>query len=195
MHLLIKANYKDKKWQGITIKRGQLVTSSDNLASELKLSRQNIRTALKNLAKTEEVELKSTNSYTLVTISKYDSYQSSEMYDNQQLTNDQPTANQQLTTTKEVNNIISEENILLIGDAKEVCLKDEVWVAAIKGNMVLNDARFSDLVEQFTAHITMSGTTSITPSEYKKYFLNWYKKTTGKGFKGRSIVKQPKQYL
>lgn len=189
IHLLIKANYKAKKWEDITIQKGQLVTSHEHIASELKLSRQNVRTALKNLIKTKEIEVNSTKLYSLVTIVNYDVYQGSDIYDNQLPTNDQPSANQQLTTTKEVNKLISEESILTIIDAKDFCLKDEVWINAVKGNYVLTDQKFLDYIDNFTKHATLKGTTSISPKDYKHFFINWYKKSTGKGMNGRKIIK------
>lgn len=195
IHLLIRANYKPKEWEGITIERGQFVTSHDHLASELKLSRQNIRTALKNLIKTKEIEVKSTKQYTLVTIINYDLYQSSDMYTNQQATNIQPTANQQLTTTKESNNIINEKSIVVIERAKDSCLQDNIWVQAIQDHMSITKQQFDGYIEEFTAHATMSGKTTISPEEYKQYFLRWYKKHTGKGFKGRKNFTQPRMTL
>lgn len=38
LHLLLKANHEDKEWNGITIKRGQLLTSVSRLAKETHLS-------------------------------------------------------------------------------------------------------------------------------------------------------------
>lgn len=172
-----------------------MITSHDHLAKELKLSRQNIRTALKNLVKTKEVEVNSTKLYTLVTIVNYDAYQSNDMYTNQELTNVQPSGNQELTTTKEVNKVISEESIVIIESAKEFSLTNEVWCNAIKNNMKISEEQFQGYIQEFTAHATMTGKTVISPKEYKEYFLRWYKKRTGKGFKGRSIIRQPKQFL
>ena len=48
-HLILKVNYTDKKWLGILVKRGQLITSYNHLAIELKLSTQMIRTAIQKL--------------------------------------------------------------------------------------------------------------------------------------------------
>ena len=52
IHCILKANHKTKKWQGIDIHRGQFLTSSDTLAADLKLSRQQIRTSLNKLKAT-----------------------------------------------------------------------------------------------------------------------------------------------
>ena len=77
MHLLLKANYEDAQWRGLTIKRGQLFTSIGHLSHELKISDKAIRTALDKLIKTKEVERKGASNGTMITICKYDSYQSS----------------------------------------------------------------------------------------------------------------------
>ena len=94
-HLVLKANHADKKWRGIIIKRGQIVTSSEHLANQLKLSRQQIRTSLNKLKSTNEITTKSTNKYIIVTIGKYDDYQSEDEKITNEITinstNNQPT--------------------------------------------------------------------------------------------------------
>lgn len=75
IHLLFKANYKNKQWQGIEIRRGQCVTSINNLSLELNLTERQIRTALKNLKTTGEITTETTSKYTLVTIVNYGVYQ------------------------------------------------------------------------------------------------------------------------
>ena len=76
MHLLLKANYEDAQWRGLTIKRGQLFTSIGHLSHELKISDKAIRIALNKLINTKEVASKGANNGTMITICKYDSYQS-----------------------------------------------------------------------------------------------------------------------
>ena len=53
LHLLLSANHKDSKWQGIEIKRGQLITSIQHLVDELgnDYTKQKIRTSLEKLKK------------------------------------------------------------------------------------------------------------------------------------------------
>ena len=108
IHLVLLANHKDNKWRGITIQRGQHITSQDNLAKELGLKRQQIRTALNKLKSTNEITTESTSNYTLITVVKYDTYQ---FMDNgltsestNELTNEQPTSNQRVTTNNNDNN-------------------------------------------------------------------------------------------
>ena len=78
IHLLIKANHADADWRGIEIKRGQLFTSIGHLSSALKLSDKAIRIAMDKLIKTKEVVIKGANNGTMITICKYNSYQSNE---------------------------------------------------------------------------------------------------------------------
>ena len=109
IHLLLIANWEDKKWQGRIIKRGQVVTGRKKLSKETSLTEQQVRTSLNKLISTNEITIDVTNKYSLVTIVKYDNYQQREeklnqqnnTQNNQQVTNNQPTSNQQVTTTKE----------------------------------------------------------------------------------------------
>ncbi len=119
LHLLMKANHKDNKWQGQIIKRGQLVTGRKSLSAELKISERSIRTAFNRLIKTKEVTSKATNRYTLVTLVNYDSYQS----DKSKVTNELPSIDQLLTTNKNVKNV---KNInILLGGVKKF---NESWL-------------------------------------------------------------------
>ena len=77
IHLLLKANYEDAQWRGLAIKRGQLFTSIGHLSHELKISDKAVRIALDKLIKTKEVASKGASKGTMITICKYDSYQSS----------------------------------------------------------------------------------------------------------------------
>ena len=77
IHLLLKANYEDAQWRGLKIKRGQLFTSIGHLSHELKISNKAIRIALDKLINTKEVASEGASNGTMITICKYDSYQSS----------------------------------------------------------------------------------------------------------------------
>lgn len=76
MHLLLKANIETKKWQGLTINRGQLITSLKNLSHETGLTEKEVRTALSKLEKTKEVGKQSSSVNTTLTMLNYDLYQS-----------------------------------------------------------------------------------------------------------------------
>ena len=89
IYLLVNANYKDGSYKGIEIKRGQLVTGRKKLAERLGMSERQIRSQLEHLQTTNEVTIKATNKYSIITIVKYDFYQSGGDENDQQ--NDQQT--------------------------------------------------------------------------------------------------------
>ena len=117
LHLLLSANYKDSKWKGIEIKRGQVLTGRTSLAISIGISEQSIRTCLNRLKSTNEITIKSTNKYSVITINKYEDYQINETMINQQnnqqsnkpLTNNQPTTNHKQEEYKKEKNKEKEE--------------------------------------------------------------------------------------
>ena len=114
LHLLITANHKEAKWQGNVIGRGQLITSHSNLANDLGLTIQNVRTSISKLKKSENVTVKSTSKFTMLSVCNYDTYQSEDAPTNtptnKPLTGDQQTTNKPLTTNKNDKNKENEEN-------------------------------------------------------------------------------------
>jgi len=113
IYMLLKANHKEGKWQGIDIKRGQFISSLGNISNATGISLQTIRTILKKLEKTNEIEVKSTSQYTLVTISKYECYQDENEATNKPITSNQQTTNKQLTTNKNEKNEKNEKEVIL----------------------------------------------------------------------------------
>jgi len=104
IHLLLSANRQDGKWRGIEVKRGQLITGRIELSNETGISQRSIRTCIERLKSTNELTIKTTNKYSIITICKYEDYQSEKQTDDQQydnpLTNNRPTIDQQSTTNK-----------------------------------------------------------------------------------------------
>lgn len=80
MHCLLSANWKDKTWRGIEIKKGSFFSSYERIGENIGLSRQQTRTALDKLKSTSEVTTKSTRSGLLVTVCKYADYNSVEPF-------------------------------------------------------------------------------------------------------------------
>jgi hypothetical protein len=108
IHLLIMANHTDGFYQGYPVKRSQRVTSPDKLAIELGLSRQKVRTALDKLVSTNEITIKATTKFSVITIEKYDFYQQEQKTltnkTTSKSTNKQPSNNHQITTNNNDNN-------------------------------------------------------------------------------------------
>jgi len=116
------ANYKDELWwngsQYITIPRGSLVTSVLSLSGRFKLSRQKIRSAIRTLISrkllTNDSTNRSTNAYTILSVTNYGAYSGGAMEEQpmDQPTDQptkKPTPNQRLTTLIEVVEVVEEE--------------------------------------------------------------------------------------
>ena len=101
IHCLLKANWKDGKFKGYDVPRGSFVTGRKELAKELNLTEQQIRTTLEHLKSTNELTIKTTKKFSIITINNYELYQQNNQENNQQVTNNQPTSNQQVTTIEE----------------------------------------------------------------------------------------------
>ena len=98
LHLLLKANHKEKRFKGIELKVGSIVTSRDLLARETGLSSQQIRTALNKLISTNEITSVTSSQGTILQIVSYEKYQVA----TNEITNEQPTSNQRVTTNKNI---------------------------------------------------------------------------------------------
>ena len=126
IHILLSANYESKKWKGISIERGQFLTSLPSLSAAVGLSVQQVRTCLKRLVESGEITDNSTNKYRLITICKYDDYQPQNIDENRQsnrqITGKQQTNNRQVTDNQQqhnnINNIIN-NNIYSLSDERE----------------------------------------------------------------------------
>lgn len=75
IHLLLLANFKDAKFKGKVIKRGQLVTSIRSLSDALGYSDKTVQRCLDKLKQTKEIKVKATNRYTIITVVNYERYQ------------------------------------------------------------------------------------------------------------------------
>lgn len=96
-HILLKANWKNGRFQGMEIPRGSFVTSYQSLAEETGLTVMNVRTAIKHLKLTQEITVSQHSKFSVITVKNYDAYQTA----NNQLTGNQQATNRQLTTIEE----------------------------------------------------------------------------------------------
>lgn len=103
LHLLLLANWEDRRFQGHFVPRGSLITSYAKLAEECGLSVQNVRTALSHLESTKEITRKSTSKWQAITLTNWDKYQDENYKLTRSSTINQQATNKQLTTNKQIN--------------------------------------------------------------------------------------------
>jgi hypothetical protein len=111
-YCLMKASYKEYDaiigFQTIHLMPGQFIFGRKKASKEIKMTEQSIRTCLDFLCKAQNLTIKTTNKFSVITIVNWDTYQSNEnennQQSNQQLTNKQPTTNhiQELKELKEI---------------------------------------------------------------------------------------------
>lgn len=97
LHMLLKANWKDGRFEGKDIPRGSFVSSYPRLADECGLTINEVRTALKHLISTGEITVKAHAKYSVFTVVKYNDYQEV----NSQSTDKSHSINRRLTTIEE----------------------------------------------------------------------------------------------
>lgn len=146
IHLLLMANSKEAKWRGITIKRGEYLTGRKVLADELKLTEQEIRTSLKHLENTQEIVIQSTNRFSIISICKYEDYQTTQPATQptnpQQSTNNQPASNhkqegEERKEEKEISSFMSAEEF--VGLYHQLCpMLNKVKVVSGKRKAKIN---------------------------------------------------------
>ena len=168
IHILLSANYEVKRWKGIEIERGQFITSLQSLSDAIGVSVMKVRTCLKRLEETGEITTKTTNKYSVITICKYDSYQSQNSDANKQITNNQQTDNKQITIKQQSNNnnIINKEinnNIYSLSNERE------------------QETENVEAIEEKPKKKVTKGKTSQDPyfAPLKECFMNFYSLVSG----------------
>lgn len=166
LHLLLTANRKDHPYRGDVIKRGEVLATREHLAKQLKISEQNVRTALKHLKSTKEITVRKIVNTSVICLCNYDKYQSGDLNinhsltdnqpkSNQSLTEEQPKVNQSLTTLRYCNN---EENDIMKecvkgshthGKFNNVILTDEEYIQFTNDYPVIAQ----DVINQLSAKI------------------------------------------
>ena len=120
VYCLLKANHKPNTfiWNGeqVTIQRGQFISGRKEIAKELNMNESCTYRNLKKLEKLGNVNIKSNNKFSLITICKYNTYQTpqvqSEQHFEQQVNNKRTTNEQQVNTNNNDNNDNNEKNEL-----------------------------------------------------------------------------------
>lgn len=169
-YLRLAANYIPKKWNGITIQRGQLACSRKSLAKNTGLSEQQTRTALKHLISTNEITIKSTKGYSIITVVNYKKYQDIGNNPTKQptkvLTNDQPTINQPSTNDQPILNNINKENNVTKREAPTAFL-----IFGENGNVQLTEEQHRQFVEDYpeTAEDEIERLSAYMAETGKKY--------------------------
>jgi hypothetical protein len=119
IHCLLMANHKPNKWQGIIIDTGEFVTSFEKLKVETGLTIRQLRTSIKRLEMTSEIEHKTTSRFSVIKVLKWCDYQGSDEENDKpnvtQTTSKRQANDKQTTTNKNDKNVKNDKNKEYIG--------------------------------------------------------------------------------
>lgn len=113
IHLLLNANWEDTRYRGHEVPKGSLVCGRKAIAESLGISERSVRTSLNHLKTTNEITIKTTNRFSIISIVNWEKFQGMEEKMTNKMTNkpslNRPTSDQQVTTYKEIKNIRNKE--------------------------------------------------------------------------------------
>ena len=123
IHMLLKANWKDGKFEGKVIPRGSFVSSLAKLADETDLTIREVRTAILHLETSGELTIKRHSKYSVFTIKNYAQYQVSD----NQTTGKRHSVDIQTTTIEEKKEVKKERNNNKLCKAEALALFETLW--------------------------------------------------------------------
>ena len=179
--LLLLANHEDERWHGMTVVRGQVITSLNSLSDLSGLSLRQVRTSLSRLENTGEICIKTTSKFTSVTVSNYDKYQVREevvrQTNDMQTTNKRQTNDNQTTTNKNDKNVrMEEDNIIPKGMCPTV--QSDVDPEAENDNEILTNRHCQNIVDFWNKTIDetqaiLPKVATVTEARKKKMRIRW----------------------
>lgn len=103
IHCILKANWKEGRFEGVDVPRGSFVSSLPRLSEETGLTIAQVRGCIEKLVSTGEIAVKPTNKYSVFSILRYDAYQYESQTNSSQATNKSHSNNIQIATIEEGN--------------------------------------------------------------------------------------------
>ena len=109
----MKASHKEMDvmvgFQRVHLIPGDFIFGRKNAAKELRTTERSIRTSLQHLKKGQNVTIKTTNKFSIISIVNWKVYQNEDIENDQQTANKRPASDQQVTTNKNVKNVKKKE--------------------------------------------------------------------------------------
>ena len=167
-HLIVSANDRDKKWKYFNIRRGEFVTSVRNISEETGIPVISVRRKLEILEKSGAILRKTTNKFTLITICKYDSYQSIEQTSEQ-------TSEQQLKKKEEYILLSSSTTHARTHEGGFVgeLLKEEIWIEQMCMKHKISKVDLETWLNEFQLDAECRGKKHDNISDAKQHFNDW----------------------
>jgi hypothetical protein len=115
IYLLLNATHKEVsavfKGEKIDLQPGQLITGRKSMASKLKITESKIQRTLNCFESEHQIKQQTSNQNRLITILRWNEYQSGELHFEHQMNNERTTDEQPVNTNKNVKNDNNDNNI------------------------------------------------------------------------------------
>lgn len=189
VHLLLTATHEDRKYEGQTIKRGQLVTTIKELAETLGASETSTRRRMKRLKGGGFLTIKVAHNKTTITICNYDSYQMDKKESGGKVAEETAEAHNNRNNKKGRSN---EDNTSLLSPlpphAREVVSKfsevdnnryrveianDADFIQYATSNLHTNERTLLDLLAVFSSEVNAKKTPHTDTGHYRQHFYDW----------------------
>lgn len=186
VHLLLTATHEDRKYKGLTIRRGQLVTTIKELADALGASETSTRRRIKRLKSGGFLTIKVAHNKTTITICNYDSYQMNKKESGGR------TAEAHNNRNNKKGRRSNEDNTSLLSPlpphAREVVSKfsevdnnryrveianDADFIQYATSNLHTNERTLLDLLAVFTSEVNAKKTPHTDTGHYRQHFYDW----------------------
>ena len=159
IYLFLRANTATETYQGIEVRRGQLVTTFAKIAADTHLSRMSVRTCLKKLLTTGEIRQERTSKHTVITVCNYERYQ-------------QPSAPAPLPTPQPQTTTIEEQHPERT--YKEQMLADDYWMEIMcMRHHFANRATLAGYISRFWLDAACRGKAHSDLRDAKNHFNSW----------------------
>lgn len=205
VYLLLRANHKTKKWRGVDVLPGQVVTTLDEISKSTNISISVIRTCLKRFILAGTLTDVSTNKYRVITICNYVDYQhsnsavgnqNSKLNDNQ-LADNQQTTDNQLAANKNDKNLSptyasAHEAELDLSTCFNSLLNSPTWHEPFCMNNRLTPQQFAEFLKQFFSDLQDRGEQTKSEKDARHHFASWFKLNKNKGNENRKSSRESK---
>lgn len=188
VHLLLTATHEDRKYKGLTIKRGQLVITIENLANALGTSKTSTWRRLKRLENRMVVEIKVEHGETLVTICNFDSYQENKKkggtkteqpYNNRnnkkgrRSNEDNTSLLSPSSPPPRVREVVSEFSDVENNRYRVEIANDADFIQYAKDSLHINERTVLTLLGIFASEVNEKKKPHTSASDYRQHFYDW----------------------
>lgn len=191
VHLLLTASHENREYKGMTIKRGQVVTSKKQLSEALNMSETSVMRRLRRLEVDRFVDLKVDQYRTTITICNYDSYQSKQKasgplcgpvsgppYNNRNNKKGRRRSNEDNTSLlsplpPHAREVVSKFSEVDNNRYRMEIANDADFIQYATNNLHTNERTLLDLLAVFTSEVNAKKTPHTDTGHYRQHFYDW----------------------